>query len=74
MKATDLIAEAISRPEEERARVDASLLTSLSPLNTDIDKKWTSIAKQRLAELQGGDVESVPGDEVFRDIWNRPSG
>ena len=71
MKATDLIADAISRPEEERARVDDSLFTSLSPLKTDIDKKWAVVAKRRLAELQAGDVEAIPGNEVFRNIWKR---
>ena len=44
MKTADLIAEAISLPVEERAVVIDSLLKSLNPPETDIDKKWASVA------------------------------
>jgi hypothetical protein len=37
----------------------------------EIDKKWAQEAKRRLAELRSGDVEAVPGEEVFSKIWNR---
>ena len=48
-----------------------SILRSLNPPETDIDKKWALVAKRRLAELRTGEVVAVPGDEVFRKIWNR---
>ncbi len=70
MKTADLIAEAISLPVEERARVVDSLLKSLNPPETDIDEKWALVAKRRLAELRTGKVVAVPGDEAFRKIWN----
>ena len=71
MKIKDLIAEAISLPVEERAMVVDSILKSLNPPESDIDKKWTAVAKQRLKELRSGEVEAVPGDEVFKRIWKR---
>ena len=71
MKTKDLIAEAISLPVEERAMVIDSLLRSLNPPETDIDKKWITVAKRRLTELRSGDVKPVPGEEVFKMIWNR---
>jgi len=71
MKTKDLIAEAISLPVEERAMVIDSLLRSLNPPETDIDKKWITVAKRRLAEFRSGDVKPVPGEEVFKKIWNR---
>ncbi len=71
MKTKDLIAEAMSLPVEERAMVIDSLLKSLNPPETDIDKKWMAIAKSRLKELRSGKVKPVPGDEVFKKIWNR---
>lgn len=73
MKTADLIAEAISLPVEERAMVVDSLLKSLNQPTTDIDEKWALVAKKRLAELRAGELEAVPGDEVFRKIWNRLS-
>jgi putative addiction module component (TIGR02574 family) len=71
MKTKDLIAEAISLPVEERAMVVDSLLKSLNPPESEIDKKWAAVAKRRLEELRSGEVKAIPGEEVFRRIWNR---
>lgn len=71
MKTKDLIAEAVSLPVEERAIVVDSLLKSLNPPETDIDKKWSEVAKKRLSEIRSGSVKTVPGDEVFNKIWRR---
>ena len=71
MKTKDLIAEVRSLPVEERAMVADSLLKSLNPPTTDIDKKWAEVAKRRLSELRSGSVQAVPGDEVFNRIWTR---
>ena len=68
MKTKDLIAEATSLPVEERAMVVDSLLKSLNPPETDIDKKWAEVAKRRLSELHFGSVKAIPGDEVFNKI------
>ncbi|RLC17539.1 MAG: hypothetical protein DRI57_09600 [Deltaproteobacteria bacterium] len=33
------------------------------------DRKWLEIAKTRLRELESGETEGIPGDEVFKKIW-----
>lgn len=71
MKTQDLIAEAISLPVEERAMVVDSILKSLNPTESDIDKKWAAVARRRLQELRSGEVEAIPGDDVFKRIWQR---
>ena len=71
MKTKDLIAEAISLPIEERAIVVDSILKSLNPPESIIDRKWANIAKKRISELRSGQVQAVPGDEVFNKIWKR---
>ena len=71
MKTRDLIAEAIALPVEERAIVVDSLLKSLNAPESEIDKKWATVAKRRLSELRTGAIKAVPGDEVFQRIWNR---
>jgi len=48
-----------------------SLLRSLNKPESDIDKKWAVVAKQRLADLRSGSVQSIPGKEVFDRVWNR---
>jgi hypothetical protein len=69
MKTKDLIEAAASLPVEERALVIDSLLKSLNPPETDIDKKWAQVAKRRLLELRSGSVKTVPGAEIFNKIW-----
>lgn len=71
MKTEDLIAEALSLPVEERALFVDSLLKSLNPPESEIDKKWASVAKRRLEELRSGEVKAIPSEEVFKKIWNR---
>lgn len=71
MKTKDLIDEAVSLPVEERALLVDSLLRSLNQPQTDIDKKWIEVARQRLEELQSGTVKAVPGEAAFEKIWKR---
>jgi len=71
MKTTDLIAEAVSLPVEQSARVIDSLLKSLNPPEAGIDKNWALVADRRLAELRTARVKTVPGDEVFQKIRHR---
>ena len=54
MKTKDIILEAISLPVEERTIVADSILKSLNPPETAIDKKWAQTAKKRLMELRTG--------------------
>ncbi len=71
MNTKELIAEAISLPVEERAMMVDSLLKSLNVPETDIDKRWASVAQRRLDDLRSGRVEAVAGDKVFEKIWRR---
>lgn len=73
MKTQDLIEEAQSLPIEERVRVVDSLLRSLNPPESEIDRQWAAVAQQRLAELESGAVEAVPGDTVFQKIRDKYS-
>jgi putative addiction module component (TIGR02574 family) len=71
MAMKELIAEAISLPVEERAILADTILKSLNPPDSDMDQRWVAVARRRLAELRSGQVEAVPGDEVFAKIWKR---
>lgn len=67
----EIIEEAMSLPVEERAMVVNSLLQTLNPPDTEIERAWVKVAKHRLAELRSGSVKAVPGDEVFAKIRER---
>ena len=71
MNTKKLIDEAVSLPVEERALIVDSLLRSLNPPESEIDKKWIAIAKRRLAEIRSGTVKTIPGEKVFEKIWKR---
>ncbi len=67
----EIIQEAASLPVEERAIVIDSLLRTLNPPDTEIEKEWLEVAKRRVAELRSGRVKAIPGDEVFAKIRER---
>lgn len=71
MNTQKIINEVISLPVEERTLVVDSILRSLNQPESEIDKKWTSLAQKRLAEMRSGLIEPVSGDEVFKKIWKR---
>jgi len=67
----ELIEEVISLPVEERAIVADSILRSLNPPESEIDREWAKVAQRRLAELRSGEVKPVPGEQVFARVWKR---
>ncbi len=71
MNTQELVLEAISRPVDERAIIADSLLKSLNPPESIIDKEWAKLAKQRLSEIKSGDAKVIPGKEVFQKIRER---
>ena len=71
MTTKELIEEVASLPVEERAMVADSILRSLNPPESEIDRKWAQVAQRRLAELRSGKVKPVPGEQVFAKVWKR---
>ena len=67
----DLITEAMSLPVEDRAILADTILKSLNSPDSDVDGKWVAVARRRLAELRSGQVEALPGDEVFARVRRR---
>ncbi|AJF06279.1 addiction module protein [Geoalkalibacter subterraneus] len=71
MKTEDLLREIESLPVEERARVADTVLKSLNPPESEVDKKWAEVAKRRLGEIKSGAVKPIPGEDVFSEVWKR---
>jgi len=67
----DLISEAVSLPVEIRIRLVEELLESLNPTHQDIDELWAVESERRAAQIEGGEVETVPGDVVFDRLLKR---
>ena len=71
MNRQTLIDEAISLPVEERALVVDSILRSLNPTDSRIDREWAQVARERLDDLRSGKVSGIPADDVFRRVRER---
>lgn len=71
LKADELLNEAMSLPVELRAQLADELLKSLNPARAEIDKLWAAEVEKRLAEIEAGQAELIPGDEVFARLHKR---
>jgi len=62
----ELKQKATQLSESERAELALSLIESLDgEADTGIDEAWQAEIDRRVAEIDRGDVELIPGDEVF---------
>jgi len=71
MKTKELIAEAISLPVEDRLMLIDTLLSSLNMAESVLDKRWHEVAKNRLQQLQAGEITPVTSEDVFKKIAAR---
>ncbi len=68
MTVDQITAEALNLPTEARAELVERLATSLDTAElTEIDKRWAAEAKRRGDELLSGQVQGIPGEEVFAE-------
>ncbi len=68
--ATDrVVDEALELPADARISLVDRILASLNlPTQPEIDRLWAEEAERRVAEIDAGKVELVPGKEVFGKI------
>lgn len=48
-----------------------TILCSLNPPESEIDRQWAKVAQRRLVELRSGEVQPIPGEQVFARVWKR---
>ncbi|MFZ4440718.1 MAG: addiction module protein [Syntrophales bacterium] len=61
--------DALSLPSDARMSLVEKLLTSLNlPTHAEIDRLWAEEAERRVAQIDRGEVDLIPGDEVFAKI------
>jgi putative addiction module component (TIGR02574 family) len=71
LKTDELMDEAMSLPVEFRAQLADKLLKSLNPAQAEIDELWALEAEKRVADIESGRVQLIPGEEVFGKIRKR---
>lgn len=61
--------EALSLPADARLGLVEKLLSSLNlPAQHEIERLWAEEAERRVAEIDRGEVELIPGEKVFEKI------
>jgi putative addiction module component (TIGR02574 family) len=71
-EANNLFDQALSLSDSDRAALAASLIRSLeTESDSDAEEHWKSEVERRIAEIENGDVELVPWDEVMAKLKSR---
>jgi putative addiction module component (TIGR02574 family) len=69
---TDLVAELTERAKalspEDRARLAEVLLASLDPGEEEVDAAWDAEIRSRIADVENGIVQLIPGEEGFAQV------
>jgi putative addiction module component (TIGR02574 family) len=66
-QASELLEKALALPDKERAELAASLISSLDvAVDEDTDAAWQHEIVRRFQEVQTGQVETVPWEDVQR--------
>jgi putative addiction module component (TIGR02574 family) len=61
----ELLQKALTLPDKERAELAGNLISSLDPtVDQDQDAAWQEEVVRRLHDVQSGQVDTVPWEEV----------
>jgi len=69
---TELKEKASRLSEAERAALALSLIESLDgPPDPDVEEAWRIEIERRVGEIERGEAQLIPGDEVFARVRRR---
>jgi len=66
-----LFSEVESLPLDLKTKLIEKLLTSLNPVEKNVDKLWKEEIDIRVKSIEHGDVELISGESVFQKIKDR---
>lgn len=68
----DLKEKAARLSDAERAELAFSLIESLDgPADPNVEEAWRVEVERRIAQIERGEVQLIPGDEVFARLRRR---
>lgn len=72
MSRDEIFHAALALSGEERATLADQLLQSLEePDQQEVDRSWAREAEDRIAAYERGEIQAIPGDQVFADLKSR---
>lgn len=64
--------EAFELPESERATLAGLLIESIeAPPDPDVEEQWAIEAERRWRQIEAGEVETIPWEEVRAKLFRR---
>ena len=68
----ELYDEASALNEKQRADLAGLLLESLDPeQDPNVEQAWTSEIEKRLTQIDGGEVDLIPWEDVKKEMYER---
>ena len=67
-KASNIISMVDSMPIDMKTKLVETLLESLHSTSKHIDDLWDAEAENRVNEIITGKVQTIPGEQVFKEI------
>jgi putative addiction module component (TIGR02574 family) len=68
----DLKKKASQLSDAERAELALSLIESLDgPADPEVEEAWRAEIERRIGQIDRGEVQLIPGDEVFARLRRR---
>ena len=65
----DLERRARHLPAADRARLALAMIESLEPIDEgDVEEAWRVEAEARCAQIDSGEVETIPATDVFAEV------
>ena len=59
-----ILEDALALPEKEREALVEALSDSLDPEALELSPEWTSVIRNRIAQIESGEAKTIPWDEV----------
>jgi putative addiction module component (TIGR02574 family) len=73
MKTKEMVAAISKLPVEERAKAVDEILQTFHRIDPDIEQAWAEEAERRLEEFKKGNAETIPGEQVHRQLRKKYS-
>jgi len=71
LKQDELFDEIDSLPIDIKTKIVDKILTSITPINHEIDQLWIKEVNKRKQEVESNSVTLLDGDKVFQKIAKR---
>jgi putative addiction module component (TIGR02574 family) len=71
MNTEEFISTIKDLPVKERIRIADEIARSLNPPDPEVERAWINEVKRRAQQVENGEAEMIPGEQVKREMEER---